>query len=82
MTLDGVGDVAEVVAGLRLLETEHQAFVGHVDQLARFQRHVADEIHAAGVAVPAVDNRRDVDVDDVAVLERPCRQECRGRRHG
>src|SRR5690242_8682833 len=33
MALDGVGDVAEVVAGPGLLEAEHQAFVGHVDEL-------------------------------------------------
>ena len=70
VALDRVGDVAEPVAGPRLLEAEHQAFVGDVDQLARLQRHVADQVHAAGVAVPAVEDRRDVDVDDVAVLER------------
>ena len=70
VALDGVGDVAEVVAGLGLLEAEHQAFVGDVDQLARLQRHIADEVHAAGVAVPAVDDRGHVDVDDVAVLKR------------
>ena len=70
MALDGVGDVAEMVAGPRLLDAEHQAFVGDVDQLARLQRDVADQVHAAGVAVPAVDDRGHVDVDDVAVLER------------
>src|SRR3954467_2120314 len=70
MPLDGIGDVAEVIAGPRLLEAEHQAFVSDVDQLPRLQRHVADQIHAAGVAVPAIDDGRDVDVDDVAVLER------------
>src|SRR5260221_2039359 len=70
MALDGVGNVAEMIAGLGLLEAEHQAFVGDVDQLPGAQRHVADQIHAARVAVPAVDDRSDVDVDDVAVLER------------
>ena len=70
MALDGVGNVAEVIAGARLLEPEHQAFVGDVDQLPRFQRDVADQIHAARVAVPAVDDRGHVDVDDIAVLQR------------
>ena len=32
--LDGVGDVAEMIARARLLEPEHQAFVGDLDQLA------------------------------------------------
>ena len=42
MALNGVGDVAEAIAGLGLLEPEHQTFVGHVDQLARLQRDVAN----------------------------------------
>ena len=71
MALDGVGDVAEAVAGLRLLEAEHEALVGDVDQLARLEADVADQKHAAGVAMPAIDDRRDVDVDDVAVLQLP-----------
>ena len=70
VALDGVGDVAEMVAGPGLLEPEHQAFIGDVDQLARLHADVADEVHAAGVAVPAVDDRGHVDIDDVAVLER------------
>jgi len=59
----------EMVAGLRLLEPEHQAFVGDVDQLARAQGDVPNQVHAARIAVPAVDDRGHVDVDDVAVLE-------------
>ena len=50
---------------------EHQAFVGDVDELARAQRHVANQIHPAGVAMPAIDDWRNVDIDDVAVLQRP-----------
>ena len=70
MALDRVADVAEMVARLRLFEPEHQAFIGHVDQAARLDRDVADQIHPAGVAMPAAEHRSDVDVDDVAVLER------------
>ena len=44
MALDGVGNVAEAVAGPGLLEPEHQAFVSNVDQLLRFDRDVADEV--------------------------------------
>ena len=46
------------------------AFIGDVDEAARLQLDVADEIHAAGVAVPAVDDHGDVDIDDVAVAQR------------
>ena len=48
----------------------HQGFVGHLDQALSPPRDVADEIHAARIAVPAIDDERDVDVDDVAVLQR------------
>jgi hypothetical protein len=69
MALDGVGDIAHSVSGLRLLYPEHQAFVGDIDQPPRLERNVADQEHSAGVAVPAVEDRGDVDVDDVALLE-------------
>src|SRR3546814_6777587 len=31
MLLDGMADVAEVIAGLRLIDADHQAFVGDVE---------------------------------------------------
>ncbi len=71
MALDRMGDIAEPVARLRLLQPEHQAFVGHLDELGRLDADVADQIHPAGVAVPAVEHRRHVDIDDVAILQRP-----------
>ena len=67
--LDGVADVADMVAGSDRLDTEHQAFIGHIDKALGLHRHIADEEHAAGVAVPAVELRRHVDIDDVAVLQ-------------
>ena len=70
VALDRVRDVAHAVAGLRLLDAEHQAFVRDVDEALRLDRDVADQVHAAGVAVPAVDDRRHVDIDDVAVAQR------------
>jgi hypothetical protein len=38
-------------------------------QAAGHHRRGADEVHAAGVAVPAVLDDGDVDIDDVAILE-------------
>src|SRR3546814_3531354 len=58
VSLDGVRDVAQMVAGPRLLEAEHQRFVGDLDELLRLDRHVAAQIHTAGIAVPAVQERR------------------------
>src|SRR3546814_9290082 len=59
-----------MVAGPRLLEAEHQRFVGDLDELLRLDGHVAAQIHTAGIAVPAVQERRHVDIEDVAVLQR------------
>ena len=52
--LDRVANVADAVAGLGGFDAEHQAFIGHIDQALCLYRHVADEEHAAGVAVPAI----------------------------
>ena len=64
-----VTDVADMVAGLGRLDADHQAFIGHIDKPLGLYRHITDEEHAAGVAVPALELRRHVDIDDVAVLQ-------------
>ena len=69
MGLDCIANVADAVAGLSGLNAEHQAFISYIDQTLGLHRHVADEEHAAGVAVPAIQLRRHVDVDDVAILQ-------------
>ena len=67
--LDSVADIAQRLAGPGLLNAQHQAFIGDINQLARLQRHVANQEHAAGVAIPAVHHHRHIDVDDVAALQ-------------
>ena len=67
--LDRVADVAEGVARPRRGDAATETRPGDVDQPPRLQRHVADQVHPAGVAVPAVDDDGHVDVDDVAVLQ-------------
>src|SRR5579864_2955390 len=69
MALNRVCDIAQMIAGLRLLDAECQTFIGDVDKLARFQTHIANQVHPARVSVPAIEDRSDVDVDDVALLE-------------
>src|SRR5215203_4210185 len=70
ITLYSRSNVAQPVAGFRLLEADHKAFVGHVDQATGLDADVPDQEHAARVAVPAVYDRRHVDIDDIAILQR------------
>src|SRR5688572_24797703 len=63
--LDGMADVAEMVAGPGRGDAADHALIGHVDEAARLDPDVADQEHAAGVPVPAVEDDGDVDVDDV-----------------
>src|SRR5690606_11046116 len=70
MLLDRVRDVAHAVAALGLLDAGRQALIGDLDEALRLDRHLADQIHAARVAVPAVDDAGDVDVDDIALAHR------------
>ena len=70
MLLDCRADISQLYAGPRHIHADHQALIGHIDQLARFQRHIADQEHAASVAMPAIDDDRHVDIDDVAILQR------------
>ena len=69
MALDHRADVTQMIAGLGLFDAQHQAFIGYLDQAARLDRRFARDEHAAGVAMPAIDQRGDVDIDDVAILE-------------
>jgi hypothetical protein len=73
MLLDGMPDVAEVRAGPHLGDAEPQALVGDLAQAPGEDAAVAvttDQEHPAGVAVVAVLDHRDVQIDDVALLER------------
>ncbi len=68
-SLDACADVAEVRAGAHRADAPPHRLVGDVDQPLRLDRRRPDEEHAAGVAVKAVLDDGDVDVDDVAGLE-------------
>ncbi len=64
--LDRVADVAQVRAGPHRFDAAPHGLVADLGQPLRVRRRLADEVHAAGVAVKAVLDHRDVDVDDVA----------------
>ena len=69
--LDGVADVAEEGAGLDHADAAPHGLVTGIGEPTRQHRHVADRVHAAGVAMPAVADDGDVDVQDVAALQGP-----------
>ena len=53
-------------------DAAHHCFVGHVDELFRLDRDaVADEEHAAGIAVPAIEDHRHIDIDDIPIHQPP-----------
>src|SRR5690606_19859577 len=67
--LDRVADVAQGRARLHRADAAEHRLAGHLHQPLRHHRGRADVVHPAGVAVPAVLDDGDVDVDDVAVLQ-------------
>src|SRR6185437_9320769 len=69
MLLDRMPDIAERRAGPHLADAPHHRFISGIDQALGQHRRFAHEIHARGVAVPAVLDHGDVAVDDVAFLQ-------------
>ena len=69
-----------VLPGCDRGDAAHHSFVSDLDQPLGAARDFADRVHAAGIAVPAVDDQCDVDIDDVALPQRLLARECRGRR--
>src|ERR1700759_632513 len=70
-TLNGVADIACRGARLYRGNAAHHRLVRHFDQPFGFAGNRADRVHPAGIAIPAVDDEGDVDVDDVAFLQGP-----------
>src|SRR5689334_11287410 len=64
-----MADVAQPRIGFHRMYAAPHAFVSDFDQALGLDGWHADIEHAAGVAVPAILDDRDVDVDDIAVLE-------------
>ena len=64
--LDSVADIAQGGAGFYHLDAAHHGLVGGFHQPPRLDTYLAHVKGAAGIAVPAVENGGDVDVDDIA----------------
>ena len=67
--LNGVADVAKISARLDPGDAVPHGFERDVGKTPRLYRRFTGEIHAAGVAMIAVLDDRDVDVDDVTRLQ-------------
>src|ERR1043166_2456544 len=69
MSLYRMADIAEPGAWSHDSDSPPQALISHVTQAACLDRGLPDVEHAAGVAVIAILDHGDVDVDDVAGLQ-------------
>ena len=69
VALDSVSDVADKAIRLCRLHAQFKAFLCHTHKLFLLRRGFSDYEHAGGVGIVSVENRRHVDIDDVAFLE-------------
>src|SRR5690606_40017978 len=67
--LDYIADIGQGGPRPHLLDPEHERLVCHVDEALCAHTDLSDRKHSAGVAVPAVENDCDVDVEDVALVQ-------------
>ncbi len=68
--LDGGADIAGGGARLDGGHAPHQRVIGDLEQPLGGAGDLADRIHAARIAMPAVDDQRHVDIEDVALFQR------------
>ena len=67
--LDGMADIAERRAGSDCIDTFPEALKGDVAETLGQGRNLANGKHPARVAIPAILNHRDVQIDDIALFE-------------
>ena len=68
--LDRRADIAGGGARLDRGHAAHQRVIGDLEQALGGAGNLADRVHAARIAVPAIDDQRHVDIEDVAFFER------------
>src|SRR5690242_14031057 len=68
--LDSGADISGSGAGLDGGYAPHERVVGDLEQSLSCPGDLADAIHAARIAVPAVDDERHVDIENVALFQR------------
>src|SRR5438093_9946750 len=65
VALDGAADIAQGRAGAYRANTAHHGLIGYVHQLLCLHPDPSDREHPTGIAVPAVEDNGDVDIEDV-----------------
>ena len=71
--LDGMADVAQVVAGQGGRDAGFHAAPGELDEVGYFTADLADGPRAGTVGMPAVDDASDVDAHEITIHEPPAR---------
>lgn len=69
MLLDGLANIAQMCARSDLGDAEPEAFKGNFTQALGLNRYIANLKHAACIAVIALLDGRDIEIDDVAILQ-------------
>ncbi|MNN10471.1 hypothetical protein D3C81_1233940 [compost metagenome] len=72
--LDRMADIPQRRARFHHTNTRAHRLVSGFDQMLRLRCCLADHVHAAGITKPAILDHRDVEVDDVAILQRRARR--------
>src|SRR6185437_8840781 len=67
--LDSVADVTRGGARLYRSNAADHGLIGYLDQPLGLAGDRADCIHPAGIAIPALDDEGELDIDDVAFLQ-------------
>ena len=69
MRLNGIADIAKVIAGNSLLDCESQAIARNFEQCFAIVRDVADSKRPSVVADPSVDRSSRINRDDVTLAQ-------------
>ena len=69
MAGDFVSDIAESVPGINLLHPDFEADPSHLDEIGSFFGDLADREHPGCIAEISVDDRCNVNVDNISLLE-------------
>ena len=67
--LNNRADIAEACTRPDNVNAAHHALISHFAQTGRFQLWLAGIIHAAGIAVPPVNDCRHVNIQNIAVRQ-------------
>src|SRR5690606_23619296 len=67
--LNGITNIAQGRARPYRANARCHRFIGGVDQALDVRLGLADEVHATGIAKPAVLDHRDIDIVDIASLQ-------------